>query len=501
MHNYRYKEYISVNQETRWASADEIKSVSTHIHLSDPTYPAAGLPLISDGRDAYVDATDTHTLIFGATGSKKTRLFCMPMIGMFIKAGESFVVTDPKGELYNRSSGMAEANGFHVSVLNLRDIGRGDMWNPLAMPYVLYHSGKTEQAVSQLNDFINVISAPSFARTNDVFWAQMASSYALANLLLIMECATPQEANVSSLSALCSNESIETLKKLSKLMDEHTIAGMNFRNVLTSPEKTLQSILASLYAMLTVFNTQKELCRVLSGNTIDMTQIGRRKTALYIIVPDEKTTVHFLATTFLKQVYEVMIAEAQKEPDGMLPIRVNFVLDEFCNIPKLPDMPSMISAARSRNIRYFLVVQSLHQLKGRYEEDADTIKGNCENRVFLTSKELDLLNETSELCGEITTSQNGRRRLISVSELQRLNKDKGEALIMHARQYPIISEMADIDQYEAFKGYAPLPLPDSSSYRNEIFSLTNLLERIIKGKCDVPFSSNQDSPIMNRRRL
>ena len=109
-------------------------------------------------------------------------------------------------------------------------------------------------------------------------------------------------------------------------------------------------------------------------------------------------------------------------------------------------------------MRYFLVAQSKHQLMGKYGEDADTIKGNCDNWVFLTSKEIDLLKEISELCGTTTTPGGNRRPLISTSELQRLDKDKGEALIMHARQYPFITEIADIDKYDAFKGYPARPL-------------------------------------------
>ena len=90
-----------------------------------------------------------------------------------------------------------------------------------------------------------------------------------------------------------------------------------------------------------------------------------------------------------------MISVAQEKANGQLPVRVNFILDEFCNLPAIPDMPAMISAARSRNMRFFLVAQSKHQLLRKYGEDADTIKGNCDNWVFLTSKELDLLEEIS----------------------------------------------------------------------------------------------------------
>ena len=487
MQGYFHERYMPTDNETRWATDSEIKNAASYVDLSAPTYPTAGLPLISDGKKAYVDGEDNHSLIFGTTGSKKTRIFCMPMLNMFIRAGESFIVTDPKGELYQRSAGFAKANGYQVTVLNFRDVGHGDSWNPLAMPYKLYHSGEKEKAVSLLNDFIATISAEQREKAADSFWPEMASSYALANLLLLMECATEKEANVQSLAALCTADSVELLKVLSDGMSKETIAGMNYKNVLTSPEKTLNSILVSLYAMIRIFSTQKELCRMLSNNSIDIASFGRKKTAVFLIIPDEKTTYHFLITTFIKQAYEQLIAEAHDHPSNMLPVRVNFVMDEFCNLPKIPDMPSMISAARSRNMRFYLIVQSLHQLKGKYGEDADTIKGNCTNWVFLTSRELDLLKEISDLCGTYTTADNRTRSLISISELQRLKKEKGEALIMHSRLYPFISQLADIDEYEMFKGFSSPDLNDVGTPEAQLFSLKRLFEQIRRdGR--VPFS-------------
>ena len=116
---------------------------------------------------------------------------------------------------------------------------------------------------------------------------------------------------------------------------------------------------------------------------------------------------------FIKQQYECLISVAQKKPGNKLPVRVNFVLDEFCNFPEIPQMSNMISAGRSRNIRFYLVAQSLRQLLRKYDSDAYTILGNCENIVFLTSREIDLLNTVQTLCG--AKSQKGRN-LISVSD-------------------------------------------------------------------------------------
>ena len=491
---YKYAKYVNSNQETRWATIDEIRNSSTYIDLNKSSYPVAGLPLLSDAEEAYVDGEDTHTLIFGSTGSKKTRLVCMPLINMMTRAGESFIVTDPKGELYDRTSGMAKKNGYRIVVLNFREIGKGDMWNPLAIPYELYHAGQENAAVAMLNDFVTTIAEPQFETSKDIFWPNMASSLALANLLLLMECAKPEQVNVSNLAYLCTMTPRDALGRLSEMIPETHIAGLNYRSVFTSAEETLRSIYVSLYGMIRIFNIQRDLTQMLSGNTVDIRSFGREKTAVYIIVPDEKTTYHFLVTTFLKQVYEILIAEAQKEKKRMLPIRVNFVLDEFCNIPKIPDMPSMISAARSRNVRYFLVVQSMHQLVSKYHDDADTIKGNCDNWVFLTSKELRLLEEISNLCGSMYTSEGQVRKLISVSELQRLDKAKGETLIMHARQYPIITELADIDSYEMFKGYAAVKMKSFRLPNPVFFSPDELLSRITSGDCYIPFTTDIYKP-------
>ena len=109
---YRYERYQAPYEESRWAEPEEIMADTVPVEIDKPPYQTAGIPLLSDGRVAYVDHLDHHTLLFGATGSKKSRLFVMPMIQMMANAGESYVVTDPKGELYQQTAGTAKANGF-----------------------------------------------------------------------------------------------------------------------------------------------------------------------------------------------------------------------------------------------------------------------------------------------------------------------------------------------------------------------------------------------------
>ena len=485
--SFKFGQYLPPHQESRWATEDEIRASGSRIDLRAKHYPAAGLPILSDGKVAYVDDRDNHALIYGTTGSNKTRLFCMPMLNIFANAGESFVVTDPKGELYSKTSGLVKAQGYKTVVLNFRDIGKGDMWNPLYIPYKVYHEMDKDSGIRMLNDFVSILAGPQLKGSQDPFWTESAYSLILANLVLLIDAATPAEANLVSLSTMCDVAHSPTIKKLVSLMDPASIAAMNFQGSVDAPDRTKQSMYSVAQSMLRPFRSQMSLTRMLSGNNIDISSIGRQKTAVYVIIPDEKTSCHFLASVFMKQVYEILISEAQKEPDFRLPVRVNFVLDEFCNIPKIPDMPAMISAARSRNIRYYLVAQSLHQMKGLYGEDANTIKGNCGDWVFLTSRERELLHEISDLCGQNLSADGYVRPLISISELQRLDKDLGEALILSDRQYPFITRMPDIDEYEMFRSYPPVPQKKSFLPEVAVFSLSDLLHGVVMGDFECPF--------------
>lgn len=492
----RYTEYMP--SESRWAEPSEIKADSTEIDLSADACPVAGLPLISDGEKAWVDGKDNHALIFGSTGSKKTRLFVMPMINMMIKAGESFIATDPKGELYERTAGLAKASGYDVKVLNFREIGKGECWNPLHYPYQLYKRGEVDKATALLSDFITVVTERQEASgKQDPFWVDSARALGMGNLLLLMEAGNKEEANALSLARMCDFGLKSKFMVLLEQMDPTCACAVNLGGVLSSADNTLRSVMITLFSTISIFVSQRDLMAMLSRNTIDVKTFGDKKTAFYLIVPDEKTSTHFLVTSFIKQAYEMLIERAQEEESGRLKVRMNFVLDEFCNVPRIPDMPNMISAARSRNIRYFLVAQSLHQLESRYgEDDANTIKGNCLNWVFLSSKEIALLKEISDLCGTCNTALDGGNRytttpLISTSQLQRLDKNKGEALILHDRCYPFITMLPDIDQYLPFRGHSAPQLEKRPLQPAQVLSIGDLLFECKMGRRPFPFSAGE----------
>lgn len=486
-YEHKYSRFISESpDESRWADENEIKETNNLIDIDKGDFTAAGLPLISDGKMAYVNTKDEHCLIFGSTGSKKTRTCVLPMVGLMIEAGESVVCTDPKGEIYAHTCAFAKQHGYNIVVLNFRDFSNGDGYNPLSQIYEAYHDDRQDEAMEQIDDFISAISADERTSSSDPFWYRTASQLAVAHMLLLMEIANKSEANISSFTHLCLDENYEKIRGLSGRMTHDSIAGMNYRCIYGEPEKTRQSTQSTLTGMVQPFLSNVRLQNMMSETTFDMVEIGKKKTIVYIILSDEKSTYYFLVSLFIKQLYEKLIHEAQKEGNGTLPVRVNYILDEFGSIPRIMGLESAITAARSRNIRYYLIVQSMAQLNDKYgNTGAEIIKGNCTDWVFLTSKELSLLNEISELCG----TRHGRP-LISTSELQRLKKgiEYTEGLILNGRNYPYLAELCDIDLYKSFKFKlnSVKPLRKFSTY--QVLNFKNIYQEIISDLIPCPFS-------------
>ena len=442
---------------TRFLNQEELAGQLLELDLKEEQYPMGGIPLLTAGNKVYVDATDSHSIIFGATGSKKTRMFAMPSIGIFARAGESFVVTDPKGELFQRTAGEVAAQGYEVCCLNLRDLKAGDAWNPLYLPYKLYHNGERAKAMELVHELAVMITDKDCS--DEKFWTYTTVDVVCGLIFYLFE--TEQEAHC-------------TLLELNKLWKRYIEGRRNFLSevkrkfggsmIMTklssldnTSDKTVGSIESLVSMALNRIMVNEEMMRYLSRNSISLEELAEKKSAVYLVVPDENKTYHFAVSLFLEQMYEVLIKKAQESPGNTLAIRMNFLIDEFANIPKLENMDSMITASRSRNIRFHLIIQSMKQLRHKYDEYADVICSNCNNWVYLYSKEYELLQEISRLCGEVIYDNGIRVPLFSEFDLQHLDKDKGEALVLCGRNYPCISNLKDVDEYPFAKGDIKLP--------------------------------------------
>lgn len=434
--------------DTRFMTQEEFASEFTELDLNRKHYEAAGLPFLVKDNMVYTDASDNHTIIFGATGSKKTRLLVMPAVELLCRAGESFIVTDPKGEVFQRTAERARRAGYEVHCLNLRDVTRSKSWNPLALPYRYYHSGKTARAMELVAELVSMIIPDEGGK--DKFWADCSRNILIGFILLLMEHADGvAECTFLNLMELWEVYLDQKRRFFDKVKEEPNKTIYRKMSCLDNKsEATVGSMESYVSSSLNRITINADVLKLISGNDISVKDITEDKVAIYLVIPDENSTYHFVASVFLSQFYDILIEKAQVRPDNRLPIRMNFVVDEFANLPKIENMDSMITAARSRNIRLFLVVQSMKQLNYKYEEYAEVICSNCNNWVYLYSKEYELLQQISQLCGEMIYESGVRMPLISTFQLQHLNKEKGEALMLSGRNYPCIVNLRDIDDYD-----------------------------------------------------
>lgn len=425
-----------------------------------------GVPLSYNNETAkvYVDTSDTHTLIIGPTASKKSRLVAMPTVKILGAAGESMIIADPKAEIYNRTANDLEKRGYDILVLNLREPSLGSAWNPLSIPYDLYCQDEIDRACEFANDIGMNLTAMTQS-VKDPFWDNSAGSFFFGlTLLLFKYCQEYKkridDVNISNIfklrNLLCSGSKSEIRNSaLWNYAKQDELISSALIGTIEAPDDTRASILSVFDQKMRAFAIQPNLLAMLSSNDFDFGILSKRPTAMYLILPDEKTSYHGLVSLFIKQSYEYIIFSAQNQNSKQTSkCRINYILDEFSSLPTVNDFPAMITAARSRDIRFNIFIQSKHQLQLRYAEEAETILANCTNWIFLTSRELSLLTEISQLCGNKEGTQISQP-VLSVAELQRFDKERGEALVLNGRQKPYIAALPDIDKYDCGNYHLP----------------------------------------------
>lgn len=434
---------------SRWAKPNEIKNDKDveKVIIKEQTSEAGGMPLINDGKNIWVDNGEYHSLVIGATGSGKSSCVVNAQIQTLARHGESIIVTDPKGELYRDHSEFLRSKGYKIIVLNFRNPNLGNAWNPLTLPYQLYKEGNTDKAVELLDDVAhNILYDPN--NKNDPFWEKSASDFFSGLALGLFQDAKEDQINLNSINYMSTvgEENFATsnyTKEYFTLKGEDSNTYVFASNTINAPNETKGSILSVFRQKIRLFATKEELSEMLSYSDFNMREIGTQKTAVFMIIHDEKTTYHALATIFLKQLYETLIDVAQTYPKGKLPFKTNFILDEFANMPPLKDVTTMVTAARSRAIRFTFIIQNFAQLNDVYgKEQAETIRSNCGNIIYLITTELAALEEISKLCGEVKSKEKDKTAstpLITVSDLQKLQMF--EVIILRSRLNPFRTKM------------------------------------------------------------
>ena len=466
---------------SRWAKESEVKKQLVEVDPKAYTADAAGLVVINNGKKIWVDNGEAHNIVVGSTGSGKTQAIVFPLVQSLAKRGESMIITDPKGEIYENTANMLRERGYNIVILNFRNPQNGNAWNPLGLPYTLYKEGNTDKAIELLDDLAKNILYDE--NSKDPYWENAGADYFSGLALGLFEDAKPEEVNLNSMNLMSSlgeerfrRPNNNYIKEYFNGKDPSKPAYINASGTVFTAEETKQGVLSTFKQKVKIFSSRDNLSEMLSYSDFDMKEIGRKRTAVFMIVQDEKKTLHPLATIFIKQCYETLIDVAQ-ESGGKLPYRTNFILDEFANMPPLKDVTTMVTAARSRLIRFTFIIQNYAQLTQVYgKENAETIKGNC-NITYLISSELQALEEISKMCGEVKSKEKDKTAstpLVTVSDLQRLSQY--EVISLRLRTMPFKTKLVPNFKMNWGRVYETATYPQRDKKEVKLFDIREFVK-------------------------
>ncbi len=490
---------------SRWAKKSEIEK-GLDVVAVDPKAdkaPAAGIPLIMNKQKVFVDNGGYHNLVIGSTGAGKTQTTVLPMVNLLAKHDESMVITDPKGEIYEATAEYLKSLGYNIILLNFRDPQQGNSWNPMHLPHTLYLNGNSDKAAELLDDLALNILYDENNKGQDPFWEKTSADYFSGLSMGLFEDASEEEVNLNSISLMTTvgeDKLANTtyIKEYFSFKDPTGNAYINASSTIMAPNDTRASILSVFKQKIKLFASRENISEMLANNDFDMRDIGKKKTAVFIVIQDEKKTYHSLVTIFLKQCYETLISVAQ-ENGGKLKYRTNFILDEFANMPPLKDVTTMVTAARSRNIRFTFIIQNFAQLYEVYgKENGETIKGNCGNIIYLISTELSALEEISKMCGEVKSKEKEKTSstpLVTVSDLQRL--DQWETIILRLRTMPFKTKLTPNFQMDWGHQFPKAAYPHREKQPIKVFDLKKFVEAKREEKINNMLNGG-DSPMGGR---
>ena len=448
-----------------------------------------------------------NILIVGGSGAGKTRGFVKPSL---MQMQCSYVVTDPKGTVLEEVGTMLAKGAwdlddkgnkvpkvgkdgkvvknkagkivykrtpYKIKVFNTINFAKSLHYNPFAYIH-------TEQDVLK---FVNTLIANTKgegAQSGEDFWVKAERLLFTAYVAYIVKYCKKSERNFVSLLAMIdaseTREEDEDFENAIDLMfkdiefgneeegieaDPDSFAVRQYHKYKLAAGKTAKSILVSCGARLAPFDI-KEVREITAYDELELGDIGRRKTALFVIISDTDDSLNFLVSIMYTQLFNLLCTIADDEYHGKLPVHVRCILDEFANIGQIPKFEKLIATIRSREISASIILQSKAQLKSIYKDNAETIEGNCDTFLFLGGKEKSTLKDLADVLGKETIDtyntsdtrgttmsygmnyQKLGRELMSQDRLALM--DGGKCILQVRGVRPFFSDKVDITAHEMY---------------------------------------------------
>ena len=398
--------------------------------------------------------------VYGASGSKKTRAFCMNMILQSAARKSSLVICDPKSELYEKSSAYLRDQGYTVKVFNLVTPSASDSWNCLS-------EIEGQELMAQL--FCDVIIKNTGSERGDHFWDNAELNLLKALVLYVERGYPPEKRNIGEVYQLLAMSSEKELNAIFDVLDISHPAKAPYSIFKQSSESVRGGVIIGLGSRLQVFQN-KDIRNITGYDEIDLELPGKQPCAYYCITSDQDSTFDFLSSLFLSFIFIKLVRYADQNcPGGALPVPVHMLGEELCACGVIPDLSRKISVIRSRNISMSCVFQNLAGLQNRYPYNQwQEILGNCDITLFLGCTDALTAQFISDRTGEASiavtskakqlgtwrisnytpeyreTSGVGKRKLMTMDEVLRMDVDRA-LVILRGRN------VLEVDKYDYSK--------------------------------------------------
>ena len=398
--------------------------------------------------------------VYGASGSKKTRAFCVNMILQCAARGNSMVITDPKSELYEKTSEYLRHKGYTVRVFNLVTPSASDSWNCLA-------EIEGKELMAQL--FCDVVIKNTGSEKGDHFWDNAELNLLKALVLYVSNNYPPEKKNIGEVYQLLAMSSEKELNALFDVLPVGHPAKAPYSIFKQSSENVRGGVIIGLGSRLQVFQNQ-DIRNITAYDEIDLELPGQKPCAYYCITSDQDSTFDFLSSLFLSFIFIKLVRFADEQcPNGELPVPVHVLGEELCATGVIPDLSRKISVIRSRHLSLSAVFQNLAGLQNRYPYNQwQEILGNCDVQLFLGCTDALTAQFISDRTGEASisvtskakqlgtwrisnytpeyreTSGVGRRKLMTMDEVLRMDTDKALVIIRGKK-------VLEVDKYDYSK--------------------------------------------------
>lgn len=411
-----------------------------------------------------------NVVVIGGSGKGKSRFIAKPNI---CQLNTSFVITDPKGELLAECGNMlAMQGGYKIKILNLEEMAQSDKFN--LFPYI-----KTEKEILIVVDNLiaNTSSAEAEAHSGDDFWVKSERALLTALFAYVISECRNEDKNISSILDLMSvaaareddEDFVSPLDIMFQELEEKSpgcLACYMYKTFKLASGKTAKSILVSLGVRLAPFAIN-EVRELMSDDELDLTSLGKEKTALFLIVPETYTTFNFIVCILYQLMLERLYELAKKQKNRRLPIPVQIIGDEIANIGQIPNLQRYISTMRSYGISIILIFQTLTQVEAMDKQNWKTIVGNCDTFIYLGGKEQSTNEYVSKSVGKMTIDQRQTnetkgshgsygtqdstlgRELLDPSEMEKIPGD--ECIVMLSGLEPFKSKKYPLEKHPRYQ--------------------------------------------------